>query len=162
MFQLESSFLIWPIFLLYCVLLLVLQHRMFEGMLQTVTDLEREEIHMPALEYANSLLLFYLVRWLEGEQFCFLTFMSQCSEEIHTKLDRKFCLARRFVRYSTALQKWRLRTYFSSTDIFKHVNNYKHTEILSYNLLSFLKTLFSYLSPVVKHGDHRTSWWLWK
>lgn len=58
---------------------------MFEGMLQTVTDLEREEIHMPALEYANSLLLFYLVRWLEGEQFCFLTFMSQCSEEIRTK-----------------------------------------------------------------------------
>ena len=40
---------------------------------------------MPALEYAYSLLLFYLVRWLEGEQFCFLTFMSQCSEEIHTK-----------------------------------------------------------------------------
>ena len=82
------------------------------------------------------------------------------TEEIQTKLDRKFSLARRFVRYSTALQKWRLRTYFSSTDIFKHVNNYKHTEILSYNLLSFLKTLFSYLSPLVKHGDHRTSWWL--
>lgn len=58
---------------------------MFEGMLQTLTDLEREEIQMPALEYAYSLLLFYLVRWLEGEQFCFFTFMSQRSEEIHTK-----------------------------------------------------------------------------
>ena len=47
---------------------------MFEGMLQTLTDLEREEIQMPALEYAYSLLLFYLVRWLEGEQFLLLYF----------------------------------------------------------------------------------------
>lgn len=52
-------------------------------------------------------------------------------------------------------KKMEIEILFQFNRYFSHVNNYKQTEILSRNLLPFLKTLFSYCGPVVKHGEHR-------